>query len=101
MQNSPSTRRREEFYCGECKKYFDTYLRTNMTGQYTIQCANIQCRHHHFRNVREGHVTDDRCNHMAGQLDILVGLQSSLRDTPFHQSPEFRREQILTFNRRA
>jgi hypothetical protein len=87
-------RRKEEFYCGECNKYFLTYLRTNMDGQYTIQCPTPDCKHHHFRVVRKGLVTSDRCNHLEGQLDILIGLASTLRDTPWHNDPAFRRSQM-------
>lgn len=86
-------RRKEEFYCQtECGKYFDTYLRTNMTGQYTIECPN--CGHHHHRVITEGFVTGDRCNQNAAQLHILKGLKATLRDVPWHNSPENKRSRF-------
>ena len=76
------SRRREEFYCGECRSYFDTYLRSNMTGSYTVECPNEKCRHHHHRIIRSGLVTGDRCNDKAPMLDIIMGLPTTLRDSP-------------------
>ena len=86
-QISPTTvqgaaRRREEFYCGECRSYFDTYLRGNMTGRYTIECPNESCRHHHHRLIERGLVTSDRCNDQAPMLDIIMGLPTTLRSSP-------------------
>src|SRR5688572_2237388 len=103
------TRRKEEFWCdtggGGCGKYFLTYLRDNMTGAYTIQCPNDgtdvdgkpvpgakACNHHHFRRIVNGLVTSDRARDdkdVHGK--ILLGLKSTLRDTPWHDDPEFRR----------
>jgi len=85
-------RRKEEFYCGECRKYFLTYLRTNENGNFTIQCPS--CNHHHYRYIDNGLVTDKRCNEKAKLLDIIVGLESTLRDVPWHNDPEFRRSQM-------
>ncbi len=85
-------RRKEEFYCSNCKKYFLTYLRNNFKGNYTIQCPG--CKHHHFRFVDAGLVTDQRCNDKAGQLDIILGLKATLRDVPWHDDPEFRKAQM-------
>jgi hypothetical protein len=87
-------RLKEEFYCNECSSYFDTYLRTNMTGNYTIQCPNDACKHHHYRYVKAGLVTSDRCNEKAGQLDILVALKSSLRKVPWHKDPDYNRSRF-------
>ncbi len=74
-------RQLEEFYCGECKKYFLTYLRPNMNGNYTIECPNPPCGHHHFRKVKSGVVTSDRCN-SEPHHDIIMGLRSTLSDKP-------------------
>lgn len=82
-----------EFYCStECQKYFKTYLRSNMTGQFTIVCPN--CGHHHHRVIMEGYVTDDRCNDTVAQQDIIIGLKSTISSTPYHNSPENRRSRI-------
>lgn len=74
---------KEEFYCdvsgGGCGKYFDTYLRDNMTGDYTIQCP--ACKHHHFRIIRKGLVTSDR-SQIREAKNIILGLECTLRNTP-------------------
>lgn len=84
-------RKRVNFYCSECKKYFDTYLRDDMTGNYTVECPS--CKHHHYRKVVSGEVTSDRfssqcfcgkcmdCNKKQKLSNgIIIGLTASLRD---------------------
>ena len=89
-------RRKEEFWCdksgGGCGKYFDTYLRSNMNGSYTIQCPN--CNHHHFRKIENGLVTGVRDYIAQNQKQILVGLSVTLRDTPWHDDPRYRRSRM-------
>jgi len=88
-------RRKEEFWCSTaCRKYFKTYLRTNMNGQYTIQCPNPSCNHHHHRVIKDGLITDDRCNDNSIHKDVLIGLAATLSDIPNHQSPENRRSRM-------
>lgn len=87
-------RRLEEFYCTECHQYFKTYLRTNMTGNYTIECPNPLCHHHHFRVIKQGLVTEDRHSRKYGDSEIILGLESTLSKTPWHDSPEFKRSQM-------
>jgi hypothetical protein len=90
-------RRAEEFYCsGGCQKYFLTYLRENMFGNYTIECPG--CKHHHFRVINAGLVTEQRHNMTLGQADIIVGLASTLRKVPWHNDPDFRRRQIRAYD---
>lgn len=93
-------RRVEEFYCdkmgGGCGVYFTTYLRTNMWGNYSIQCP--KCNHIHFRFIDKGLVTKDRHNERAGQAEIIIGLSSTVRDTPYHDDPAFRRAQIKAYS---
>lgn len=76
-------RRREVFYCnvagGGCGKYFQTYLRENFFGNYTIVCPN--CGHNHFRVIKEGVVTDDRHNERLGTVEKILGLTTTLQDT--------------------
>lgn len=92
-----SFRREEEFYCdvsgGGCGKYFLTYLRTNFYGNYTIECPS--CKHHHFRVIEGGLVTRDRHNERMGQAEIILGLASTLRDTPWTDDADFRRKQQI------
>jgi hypothetical protein len=92
-------RRKEEFYCskegGGCGCYFLTYLRTDMTGDYTIECA--KCHHQHFRAIKDGLVTKDRHSHRDGSKEIIVGLLCTVRDTPWHNDPDFRRSQLFAY----
>lgn len=94
------SRRSEEFYCdvsgGGCGKYFLTYLRDSMFGNYTIECP--ACNHHHFRVIEEGLVTKDRHSERMGQAEIIIGLSTTLRDTPWHDDPTFRRSQMRAYS---
>jgi len=82
----------EEFYCGSCHKYFKTFLRTNMYGNYTIECPN--CNHHHFRVIKEGLVTEDRHNDRLGETEIIHCLKSTISDSPWHDDPAFKRQRM-------
>lgn len=105
-----SRRREEEFYCdisgGGCGKYFKTYLKENMFGNYTIKCPNPECKgpspdnpgHEHFRVIKEGLVTQDRHDERYGNAVMIIGLKSTLRDTPWHEDPEFRRSTLKAYN---
>jgi hypothetical protein len=94
------SRREEEFYCdksgGGCGKYFKTWLRESMFGNYTMECPN--CGHHHFRVIKEGLVTADRHNERMGKAEIILALKSTIRDTPWHDDPEFRRRSLRVYN---
>ena len=94
------SRRVEEFYCdkmgGGCSKYFKTYLRESMYGNYTIECP--ACKHHHFRVIEFGLVTQDRHNERLGDAEIIIGLASTLSDTPWHDDPVFRRQQLRVYS---
>lgn len=96
-------RRTEEFYCdksgGGCGKYFLTYLRTNMFGNYSIQCPNPACKHIHYRVIKDGLVTSDRHDQrLGGQVDIIVGLLTTLSDTPKTDLDSFRQRQIRDYS---
>lgn len=65
-----------------------------MTGNYTIECPNPKCQHHHYRYVSEGLATEDRHNKKYGESEIIVGLLSTLQDTPWHNDPSYLRSQI-------
>jgi len=57
-------RTKEEFYCAECSRYFLTWLREDMTGNYSFECPN--CGHIHYRFIKEGLITQDRHSSRAG-----------------------------------
>lgn len=72
-------RRLEQFYCStQCRKYFDTYLRKSMYGNYTIVCPN--CGHNHFRVIKDGVVTEDRHNETLGKSVKIMGLKSTIKN---------------------
>jgi len=72
-------RRLEQFHCGtQCGKYFDTYLRRNMYGNYTIVCPN--CGHNHFRVIKDGVVSDERHDEKHGAAVKIMGLVSTVKD---------------------
>jgi hypothetical protein len=88
-------RRAEEFYCnkggGGCGKYFITWLRDDMWGNYDVECPNPSCKHHHHRVIKEGLVTDERHSVAMGKSTVLMSMPSTLRDTPYHDDPDYRR----------
>lgn len=94
-----AARRQEEFYCdvggGGCGKYFLTWLRENMFGNYTIECPS--CKHHHFRVIKEGLVTRDRHDDRLGTATVLMSMPSTVRATPYHDDPIFRRSQLKAY----
>lgn len=92
-----ASRFKEEFYCTNCYKYFLTYLRVDFFGNYTIQCPNPKCNHHHFRVIKEGICTQDRHDfkYENGKSELILGLPSTLKDTPWHDDPIFRRQRML------
>jgi DNA-directed RNA polymerase subunit RPC12/RpoP len=47
-----------EFRCTVCNKYFDIKLNPNLNGNYRVHCPN--CQHTHYRNVKNGKITDIR-----------------------------------------
>ena len=90
----------EEFYCdkagGGCGKYFLTWLRDDFFGNYTIECP--ACKHHHFRVIKEGLVTNDRHSERYGTSTVLMSMPSTLRDIPYHNDPDFRRSQLKLYD---
>ena len=73
-----------EFYCsGGCQGYFRTKLRTNIDGNYTIVCPS--CEHEHFRQVRKGQITGDRC---ISNSDKIVVPISAFSEEPIMEHPE-------------
>lgn len=92
-------RRREEFYCdkagGGCGKYFWTWLRDDMFGNYTVECPS--CGHHHFRVITEGLVTQDRHNERMGKAEVIISMKSTIRETPWMDDPDFRRSTMKAY----
>ena len=63
-----------EFNCptsgGGCGKYFDVRLNTSINGYYRIHCPN--CGHIHYRDVKNGQITDTRFTQDKNRDDSLI-----------------------------
>lgn len=92
-------RKIEEFMCSEsgggCGGSFLTYLRDNVSGEFTVECP--ACGHHHFRRIEYGHVKDTRHSHRDGTTEIIIGLKTTFRKKgtmPHHEDPDWKRRQM-------
>lgn len=86
-------RKKFEFYCsGGCGKYFDFVLNTSLNGNYRIHCPN--CNHVHFREVKNGRITDTRFpeNDQSVLIEDIYPMKSSCRD----YQKETEKEQVQT-----
>jgi len=82
-------RKKFEFYCTECKKYFDFTLRDNLNGNYRIHCPNPKCKHVHYRQLKDGTITEGRfdVNDKNVLIDDICPMPSSCRDVQ-KETPE-------------
>lgn len=71
-----------EFYCTECRKYFDVKLDVSTNGYFRIHCPS--CGHTHYRAVKDGKITDERFTTRPDKdtplLDDIYPMKSSCRD---------------------
>jgi DNA-directed RNA polymerase subunit RPC12/RpoP len=69
-----------EFYCQECKKYFDFKLNMLLNGNIRIHCPN--CDHVHFRQIKDGLITETRFdrNDQSPIIEDLRPMKASCRD---------------------
>lgn len=69
-----------EFQCTECHKYFDVKLNVSLNGNYRIHCP--QCSHIHYRQIKDGKITDIRFTQSDDQILIedIRPMKSSCRD---------------------
>ena len=76
-----------EFYCTECKKYFDVKLNVSLNGNRRIHCPN--CEHVHYRILTDGKITESRFpdNHESILVEDIWPMKACCRD--------FRKETIL------
>lgn len=67
------------FYCeGGCRKYVLANLDTELTGEHVMICP--ACKHHHYRKVENGQITDFR--HGAGDaVDTIEPMPSAVFET--------------------
>lgn len=78
-------RQRFEFYCTECKKYFDITMNMSLNGWFRIHCPNVSCGHIHYRKVNDGKITEDRFTEASWRNDEYIvedikAMPSSCRD---------------------
>lgn len=78
------------FCCTNCLGWNYPYLRDNMSGNYTIECGG--CRHHHYRAVKNGVVTEDRHHPTYGEAHLIIVLPSQFSQ---EKRPEGRVAKIL------
>lgn len=64
------------FYCeGGCQVYVLVNLDTDLEGEHVIICP--KCKHHHFRKVENGQITDNR--HSRGDaVDTIEPMPSAV-----------------------
>jgi len=73
-------RRKVEFYCSNCCKYFDVKLNMSLNGNHRVHCPN--CGHIHFRLIENGEITTSRFNEVEDKIivDDLRPMKASCRD---------------------
>ena len=73
-------RQKFEFYCQECKKYFDFVLNTSLNGSYRIHCPN--CGHIHYRALKNGAITETRFSpsDTSVLIEDICPMKASCRD---------------------
>lgn len=73
-------RQKIEFQCTECHKIFDFNLNIGLNGNYRVHCPN--CGHVHYRQVKEGKITDTRFpdNHESILIEDIQPMKASCRD---------------------
>lgn len=73
-------RRKFEFYCTNCFKYFDVKLNLSLNGNHRVHCPN--CDHIHYRFVKNGEITGTRFTETDDQIivDDIRPMKASCRD---------------------
>lgn len=77
-------RHSHEFEC-HCGTFNYPVLDDGMTGNYTIVCGT--CKHHHYRAIKAGRITEDRHNHAFDHGDTIHVLSSQTSKTRRPESP--------------
>ena len=70
-----------EFYCQECRKYFDVKLNMSLNGNHRVHCPN--CGHIHFRMITDGQITEARFTQNQNDeyiVDDLRPMKACCRD---------------------
>lgn len=69
-----------EFYCQECKKFFDFKLNMSLNGNVRVHCPN--CLHVHYRKIENGVITEGRFDRydQSPIIEDLRPMKASCRD---------------------
>ncbi len=70
------------FQCTVCCWHNYPRLNLALTGNYTIQCGNPACQHHHYRVVEDGRVTEDRHSSRYGESELIHVMPSACQQEP-------------------
>ena len=83
-------RKKVEFHCTNCYKYFDIKLNMKLNGNHRVHCPS--CEHIHYRMIKDGEITGSRFNQNPDDpiVDDLRPMLASCRD---HQE-ETRKENL-------
>ena len=77
-----------QFYCQECRKYFDVKLNMELNGNHRVHCPN--CKHIHYRMIKDGMITEARFTENSNNeyiVDDLFPMKACCRDTQ-NETPE-------------
>lgn len=64
-----------EFYCQECDHYIYVWLNLKLSGNHVMNCPN--CKHKHYRVVKNGVISSDRFNEDLPEKHEIVATQSA------------------------
>lgn len=64
-----------EFQCTECAFFNYPMLDDKMNGNFTVVCGN--CKHHHYRVLKNGVVTEDRHDKTLPAAEIIHVMPSA------------------------
>lgn len=70
-------RHAHEFQCTNCNHWNYPMLDECMSGNYTVICGNLKCKHEHYRHIKDGVVTEDRHNSAADHGDTIHVMPSA------------------------
>src|SRR5262245_55214998 len=73
----------QEFYCGECHKFFDVKLNVALNHEIHVRCPG--CGHEHRRCIENGLIKENG-RYKNDLKETVVASKASLRDKPFSKA---------------
>lgn len=64
-----------EFVCYCDEPYIYIWLNTKITGNHIIVCP--VCSHKHYRVIKNGHISDERCNNSIQHKETIRPMRSA------------------------